>query len=337
MAQSGTSKNGAKIYIPLLLIVILVVAATWYWYRDYSMYISTDDAHIESDNVQIGAKILGRIARLHADEGDTIKKNSLMVELDSLDLLAQKNQTQAMLVQAEAQLQQVKAKLNYDNENIKVFDVSLAKAKEDYDRAKVQVAGDVLTKEQYDHMKKAWETAKAQLDAAKIQLAVSRAQIESANAAVGFANAQINVIETQLTNTRLFAPFDGVIAKRWLLAGDVVSPGQAIFSLTGQKVRWVIVYLEETKLSDIHLNQPAKFTIDAFGDKWFHGKVFSIGASTASVFSLIPANNASGNFTKVTQRVPVKISIDSDDNGSDVKKMSFLPGMSVVVKIQKDK
>ncbi len=336
MAQNGTSKNGLKIYVPLFIIVFLIVFATWYWYKDYAMYISTDDAHIESDNVQVSARILGRIVRLHAAEGDTVRKSTLLVELDSLDLLAQKNQTQAMLVQAAAQLEQVKAKLNYDNENIKVYEVSAEKAKDDYERAKLQVSGDVITREQYDHLKKAYETASAQLDAAKIQLSVSRAQIVSANAAVGFAEAQIDVVETQLTNTKLYAPFDGIIAKRWLLAGDVVQPGQAIFSLSGETLRWVIVYMEETKLSNIHLNQFAKFTIDAYGDRWFQGKVFSIGASTASVYSLIPANNASGNFTKVTQRVPVKISIDSDEKGLDVKKMSFLPGMSVVVKILKD-
>jgi membrane fusion protein (multidrug efflux system) len=140
-----------------------------------------------------------------------------------------------------------------------------------------------------------------------------------------------------LNNTKLYAPFDGVIAKRWLLAGDIVQPGQSVFSLTGKSLRWVIIYLEETKLAAVHLNQTAKFTIDAFGDRVFHGKVFSVGASTASQFSLIPANNASGNFTKVTQRIPVKISIDRDDNGSDISKLAILPGMSAVVKILKDK
>ncbi len=337
MAQNENSGNHLKIYIPLIIIVILIGIATWYWYRDYSMYISTDDAHIESDNVQIGSKMPGRIAHLYAIEGDTVKKNELLVELDTLDLISQKDQALAALVQANAQVSQVKAKLNYDNENIKVFEVSYEKAKEDFERAKVQLSGDVITKETFDHQKKAFETAKAQLDAAKVQLQVSKAQIESSNAAVGLVNAQINVLETQLSNTRLYAPFDGVIAKRWLLAGDVVQPGQSIFSLSGQSVRWVIVYLEETKLSAISLNQTAKFTIDAFGDRWFQGKIFSIGATTASLFSLIPANNASGNFTKVTQRVPVKISIDSDERGMDIKKLSILPGMSVVVKILKSK
>lgn len=337
MTQSDKQKNGMKIYIPLAVIVLLVVVATWYWYRDYSRYVSTDDAHIESDNVQIGARILGRIVQLHADEGDTVKKGALLVELDSLDLLAQKRQTLAMLEQTNAQLEQAKAKLKYDGENIRIFEVANEKAKEDFDRAQLQIAGDVITREQFDHLKKALETTKAQLNAAKTQLSVSKAQIESANTAIGLANAQIDVIQTQLTHTRLYAPFDGIVAKRWLLPGDVVQPGQSVFSLSGKSLRWVVAYLEETKLAAVHLNQTVKFTIDAFGESEFSGKVFSIGATTAAQFSLIPANNASGNFTKVTQRIPVKISIDSNDKGSDVKKIGILPGMSVVVKIVKDR
>jgi len=336
MARSGSAGKGLRIYLPLLIIVLFIAVAIWFWYRDYARYISTDDAHINCDNVQVSSKILGRIARLHAQEGDTIRERTLLVELDSLDLLAQKNQTGASLLQATAQLEQAKAKLAYDNENIKVYQIAFEKAKDDYERGKLLKTGDVITREQYEHLQKAFEAAGAQLDAAKIQLTVSRAQIESANAAVGFAKAHINVIETEIADTKLYAPFDGIVAKRWLLAGDIVQPGQAVYSLTARSLRWVIVYLEETKISHIHLNQPAKFTVDAFGDRWFRGRIFSIGASTASLFSLIPANNASGNFTKVTQRVPVKISIDSDENGMDVKNLSFLPGMSVVVKILKE-
>lgn len=337
MTKKNSTGREIRIYISLTLIVLLVIIAGWYWYRDYSTYISTDDAHVESDNVQISAKMLGRISKLHAIEGDTVKQGTLLVELDSLDLLAQKNQVRAVLEQASAQLEQAKAKLNFDRENIRVFQVSMEKAKEDYDRAKLQVAGDVITREQYDHMKKAYETAVAQLDAAKTQLSVSKAQVESANATIGLAEAQIQVVVTQLANTRLYAPFDGIITRRWLLGGDVVQPGQSVFSLTGKSLRWVVVYLEETKMADVHLNQEARFTIDTYGSTVFTGKVFSIGASTAGQFSLIPANNASGNFTKVTQRVPIKISIDSADKVADIRKVNLMPGMSAVVKIIKDK
>jgi membrane fusion protein (multidrug efflux system) len=117
------------------------------------------------------------------------------------------------------------------------------------------------------------------------------------------------------------------------MSGDVVQPGQSVFTLTLSKNLWVIAFLEETNISKIKPGQNVKFTIDAFSDVKFSGKVFLIGSSTASVFSLIPANNASGNFTKVTQRVPVRISIDSADNNKEISSFNILSGMSVVVKI----
>ena len=105
--------------------------------------------------------------------------------------------------------------------------------------------------------------------------------------------------------------------------------------MTLSKNLWVVAFLEETKISNIHAGQSARFSIDAFPGVKFHGKVFLVGSSTASVFSLIPANNASGNFTKVTQRVPVKISIDNVEGKSNLRAYSLMAGMSVVVKIVK--
>jgi membrane fusion protein (multidrug efflux system) len=202
-------------------------------------------------------------------------------------------------------------------------------------RAKSQSEGGVITNEQFDHIKKAFETASAQLDAAKAMLLVSKSMISSASASVETSNAQIKVLDAQLKNTRLYAPADGVIAKRWLLSGDVAQPGQSVFTITMSKNLWVIAYLEETKISEIHTGQQVKFTIDAFSDVKFRGKVFLIGSSTASVFSLIPANNAAGNFTKVTQRIPIRISIDSADNNKEISSFNILSGMSAIVKIIK--
>ena len=200
-------------------------------------------------------------------------------------------------------------------------------------RAKSQSAGGVITSEQFDHIKKASETASAQLDAAKAQLLVSKSMISSAMASVETANAQVKVLDTQLKNTRLYAPADGVIAKRWLLPGDVVQPSQSVFTVTMSKNLWVVAFLEETKISDVHSGQNVRFTMDAYPEVKFSGKVFLVGSSTASVFSLIPANNASGNFTKVTQRIPIRISIDSADNNKEISTFNILSGMSVVIKI----
>jgi len=138
-----------------------------------------------------------------------------------------------------------------------------------------------------------------------------------------------------LGNTKLYAPSDGIIAKRWLLPGDITQPGQSVFTITNNHKLWIIVYLEETNLSQIHINQKARYTIDAFPGAVFTGRVFSIGSNTASQFSLIPPNNASGNFTKVTQRVPLKISIDGIEKGKKLSDYKILSGMSAVVKIIK--
>jgi membrane fusion protein (multidrug efflux system) len=117
------------------------------------------------------------------------------------------------------------------------------------------------------------------------------------------------------------------------LKGDVTQPGQAILTLTDSRNLWVSVYIEETKITKIHVGQAAKFSLDAIPGKVFNGKVISIGSNTAGQFSLIPASNASGNFTKITQRVPLKISIDGTEDHSDPKSYQLLSGMSVSIKI----
>lgn len=330
------NKKGIKFYIPLIVVVVVVLAAVIYWYSEYTKYISTDDAHLESDNVSISSKILGRISKIYAAEGDSVKKGQLLVELDSMELISQKKQVIAVKEQSIAAKAQSEAKYKYDQENLKVLEINYEKAKEDFNRAKSQIEGDVISKEQFDHIKKTYESAKAQVEVGNAQLSVSKSQIISAGAAIESSDAQINVITTQLNNTKLFAPIDGIIAKRWLLTGDIVQPGQSVFTVTNTSFLWVAVYLEETKLSGCYINQKAIFTVDAFSGVTFTGKIYSIGSNTASQFSLIPANNASGNFTKVTQRVPIKISIDGVEGEGNASQYKLLSGMSAMVKIVKD-
>jgi membrane fusion protein (multidrug efflux system) len=334
--KEESKNNRLRVYIPLAFVIIIVLSGAWYWYRDYSMYITSDDAHVDADNVSIGAKIMGRISSVYANEGDIVKQGMLLADIDSSDMVAQRNQTFALRAQAQANLTQSEVKYNSDQMSIKVLEINLERSSEDMTRAKNQSEGGVITPEQFDHIKKAYETASAQLDAAKAQLLVSKSMISSASASVETANAQVKVLDIQLKNTRLYAPADGVVAKRWLLPGDVVQASQSVFTVTMSKNLWIVAFLEETKISDIHTGQNVKFTIDAFPSVKFYGKVFLVGSSTASVFSLIPANNAAGNFTKVTQRIPVRISIDSASNNKEISSFNILSGMSVVIKIIKN-
>jgi membrane fusion protein, multidrug efflux system len=331
--KAETKNNRLRVYIPLTLVILAVLTGAWYWYKDYSKYITTDDAHVDADNVSVGSKILGRISAIHGNEGDFVKQGMLLAELDSTDMVSQKNQSITLREQATANLAMAEAKYRSDEKSIRVLEISLERATEDLTRAKSQSEGGVITTEQFDHIKKAYETATAQLEAASAQLTVSKSTISAASATVGSAGAQVKVLDTQLKNTKLYAPADGVIAKRWLLPGDVAQPGQSVLTLTISKNLWVVAFLEETKIEDIRQGQNVKFTLDAFDRVKFSGKVFLIGSTTASVFSLIPASNASGNFTKVTQRIPVRISIEAADNNKDLSSYNILSGMSAVVKI----
>ena len=297
-----------KIVIPTLIILI-AVAIGIYWYIGQLGYVSTDDAFIDGNKLSVSSKILGRITSLNVDEGDSVKQGQLLVQLDSTDFKAQENQAEAMLA--------------LDNESITLAKVNVEKAQDDFNRAQTQYKDNVIPKEQFDHMQKALEAAKASYNIALTK--------------IGTANAQIKLIKTELQNTQIYSPMDGVVAKRWVLAGDVVSPGQPIFAIYDLKNIWITADLEETKLAQIHIGDTVEISVDTYPDQTFRGQVYQIGSNTASQFSLIPPSNASGNFTKVTQRVPIKISIKQvKNNGKEDpdESIKLLPGMSVEIKVK---
>jgi len=339
--KNNTEKNSPrkpnfKVYIPLTIIIILVLSGGAYWYSQYMKYIRTDDAIIESDNISLGSKMLGRIVKINVGEGDLVSEGQLLIELDSTDLMAQKDQSEAFIKQAGSMVLQSEAKLEFDKGNIKVVEINLEKAKSDLDRATKQKEAGVITQEQFENVQKNYLSSKAQMDAAQIQLKVTRSQIVTAHANVDNAVAQSNIYSALLKNTKIYSPIDGIIAKRWLLPGDVTQPGQTILTVNNNKKHWVSVFIEETELDRIHLGQKAIFTIDAYPGYEFSGKVFSIGNNTAARFSLIPPNNAAGNFTKVTQRIQIKIEIEGVDGGKDPSDFTFYTGMSVVMKLIKE-
>jgi membrane fusion protein, multidrug efflux system len=334
--ENKGSKKAAKIraYIMMGLVLTAVIVFGWKWYKQYTSYYATDDAYIDADRVAVSSKILGRISQIFADEGDSVQQGKLLVLLDSSDLLSQKIQARAAFDQATSSIAQAKAKYDLDEKTIRVQEINLSRAKEDLDRATAQFQGQVISKEVYDHARKSYESAQAMLDASKAQLDVSKSQIGSAESTTRTAFAQIGILETSLRNTRIFAPAGGRIAKRWLLPGDVVQPGQPVFTITRDSVFYVMAYFEETKVGGIFKGKAAEISVDAFPDIKLKGKVVTVGSNTAAQFSLIPPNNASGNFTKVTQRIPVKISIDTVIHEKpDGRPIRFSAGMSVEVKI----
>jgi membrane fusion protein (multidrug efflux system) len=331
--QSGNSRR--KFLIPVITIIILILGGGIYWYIDYKKYISTDDAHIDGNTVSLSSKMLGRVSGIMAEEGDTVEAGQLLVQLDTMDLVAEKNKLLAARNQAATQKDLAEAKLRFDEESIALLKINMERAQGDFERAKKQFAGNVISTEQYEHAQKNFEAEKAKYDASSAQLNLSRSQINAAQAGIKSAEAQIGVTASQLNNTKIYAPTRAVVARKWLLKGDIAQPGQTILSLTLDEQCWVAIYIEETNLSDLHIGQSGKFTVDSYPGITFMGHIFYIGASTAAQFSLIPPNNASGNFTKVTQRILLKMNIDKTADGKPLEKFRLLPGMSAVVKITK--
>jgi membrane fusion protein, multidrug efflux system len=289
-----------RVIIPLFLLLLGIVAGVMLWYMHKYSSIATDDAFVEANRATISSKVLGRIVLLRGDEGDTVRQGDTLVRLDDSDL--------------RAQLAKAEATLRFITRSIEISSVNKAKALDDYERAEKQFNSQIVSQEQFSHADNARRLAEAQVDRDQAQIAT--------------AQADLAVVKTQLANTVITAPFSGIIAKRWVLSGDVVSPGQAIFSMFDNKHVWITANYEETKLRAIRPGMRAQVTIDAFPGAIITGKVENIGRSTASQFSLIPASNASGNFTKVTQRVPVKIAVESSPAA-----VSLLPGLSAYVHI----
>jgi membrane fusion protein (multidrug efflux system) len=294
-----------RVLIPFFLLVVAVAFGAWYWYRNLRNYVSTDDAYLDADRVSISAKVLGRIVRLTADEGSPVKRDDVLVRLDDTDL--------------QAQVAQARAGLDFAENSLQLTKVNLDRATEDFARAEAQFKGSVITKEQYDHAQKT-------LDAARAEQAIALSRI-------GVAKAQLGVVETELQNMTLTAPFDGIVAKRWLMEGDVVQPGQPVFTIYETQNIWVAVNLEETKLGRVKLGDLVEVTIDAYPGRIFSGKVGLIGDYTAAQFSLIPPNNASGNFTKITQRVPLRVYLDDPTPGVR-QSFALRPGMSAEIRIR---
>jgi membrane fusion protein, multidrug efflux system len=293
-----------RIVIPTAVVLLAAAAGSWYYYTQIRGFDATDDAFIDGNRVSIAAKMLGRIVALNAGESDTVKAGATLVLLDASDLQAQEAQSAAALEDAR--------------QAAALADVNEARAADDFARAEKQYKTAVISLEQFEHAKSA--------------LAVARTQQKIARTRIATAQAQLNVVRTSLLNTAISAPSDGVVAKRYALPGDVVQPGQPILSVYDINSLWVTANFEETKVAALRIGDPVEISVDAYPDTLWHGRVMTFGASTASQYALIPPNNASGNFTKVTQRIPVKISIDRPDGGDAARRL--LPGMSVEVRIR---
>lgn len=325
--------------IRLIVLIIFLIGATVsavLWWRNYNKYVSSDDANLDSYRIDVAPLVSGQITRLYVQEGDSVAMGDPLFDIEKESMVARRQEAEAQYQQLLAQLQVSQTALSEAKSNLKITQLAEELSKKNYDRAKTQYDGGAITLESYQAFEETYKTNKVQREIAETRVHSAQAQIEATQMSADAAKANVSTMSTELSYYRVAAPASGIIAKRWSLAGDVVNVGQTVFTLNQGNDIWVAVYLEETKFNHIYIGQPVKFTLDAYDKLTFYGKIFYIGDNAASEFALVPPNNASGNYTKVTQRIPLKVSIDRvEGDASQKQNMKLVSGMSATVKIVK--
>ncbi|MGL4292948.1 MAG: HlyD family secretion protein [Bacteroidales bacterium] len=337
-SSSVKSHSEKKRFIILAIFLVVALIGAFLWWHNYNKYISTDDANLDSYRIDIAPMVNGQITRLYVAEGDSVKKGEPLFDLDKEAVVSRMLQAEAQYRQLIAQLEVSKTNLSELKNNLKIAELNENLSRVNYERSQKQLAGEATTLEAFQNMEEAYKTACLQKEIAKNRIQSANAQIEATQMSAEAAKANVETMNTDLGYYQVKAPADGIIGKRWALAGDIINAGQTVFTLNKNEKIWVSVYLEETKFSNIFMGQKAKITLDAYDKLTLYGTIYYIGDNSASEFALVPPNNASGNYTKVTQRIPLKISIDRIEGNEQQKvKMKLVSGMSATVKIEKNK
>ena len=334
----GVSKKGEKKKIIFLIIFIIVaIVAVVLWWLNYRKYISTDDANLDTYRIGVSSQVMGQVTRLYVMEGDSVRQGDLLLTLDDSIALTRVSQAEAQREQQLAQLASRRVSLVTARKELNIARLTEQLNLENYQRAKAQYERNVIPLEKYQDVEQAWKASKLQTEIARDRFPAVEAELKAAEAAIRAVEATIASARAELGYYRVVAPAEGIVGKRWVLPGDMLEAGQTAFTLNRGTDIWVAVYLEETKFKEIYLGQKAQFTLDAYDKLTFEGRVYYIGDNTASEFALVPPNNASGNFTKVTQRIPLKISIDKVEGDDGQKaRVKLVSGMSATVKIVKE-
>ncbi|ELQ6063176.1 HlyD family secretion protein [Cronobacter sakazakii] len=311
-----------------IVVVIMVIGAIIWWFMTRNLE-TTDDAFIEGDAVTVAPKVAGYVTELRVKDNQRVKKGDLLVVIDPRDATAQRDQAQAQLSLAESQLHQAQAQLalakvqypaQRDQAKAQVLraQAELAKARAEYQRQR-GVDPRATSKQNIDAANAQLRSAEAGLANAQAQLEVAEqvqlqirqqeTNVEARQSQVEQARAQLKTAELNLSYTEVRAPFDGYVTKRNVQNGTLVQAGSALFSIVSPDI-WVVANFKESQLERMRPGNKVEISVDAFPDLELEGHVESIQQGSGSRFSAFPAENATGNFVKIVQRVPVKIVID---------------------------
>jgi membrane fusion protein, multidrug efflux system len=325
------------ISIAVLLVLLLIAVGLVLWWLNARQYESTDDAFIDARTVTIGAEISGRITDVAVTDNQPVKAGDVLLRIDDSDYqasLAEANagvaSAQAGIVDVEAQIEAQNAKIDAAQKQVAQAQAALDFAKAEDQRNRELLAKGTSTQQQAEQAastlrqdQAALDSAGANVAATKSQVTVLQAQEKSAQAKLNQAKATQEQARTTLSRTTITAPVAGRATSISAAIGTYAQPGQVLMMFVPDEV-WVKANFKETQLDLMRPGQSVDIEIDAYPEKAFHGRVDSIQAGSGTAFSLLPAENATGNFVKVVQRVPIKIVFDQPPG------VLLGPGLSVV-------
>lgn len=328
-AMAGAGAGGLRKKILIGVAAIVAVAVVWMggdWFFNGRYDISTDNAQLRSDIARVTPKIEGYVAKVHVAENQVVKRGDLLIDLEADEFQTRMAFAKAELAQAEADAAQAKARISAQRDQIAEAQAAreAADASADLSSSEAARLADLAAKGWYpkaklDQIEASRRTATAQLAEANAAVTSQRSQLSSAQAAllsaearIEAARAKVSGAQLELDRTQIRAPMNGVVTKKDVVEGQILSPGRVALSIVSSDDVWVIANFKETQITDMREGQCVKVHIDALPNLHVTGKVQSMSPSTGATFSLVPQDTATGNFTKIVQRVPVKIVLDKE-------------------------
>lgn len=333
-AVQGNPKR--KRMLLILLAVILIVAALGFaWEQLFGRWSEhTDDAYIGGNVVQITPQTVGTVTSIGADDGDLVHEGQVLVQFDPSDAEIGLQQAEANLARTVRQVRGLYNSVDGYKAEVASKKIALQKARADFDRRRNLAKDGAISQEELAHARDALDSAQSALTSAEQQLNTSRALVDDTVIAshpdVKAAAATLRQAYLEDARATLVAPVTGYVAKRTVQLGQRVQPGTALMAVIPLDQVWIDANFKETQLKNMRIGQPVEIESDLYGGEVkYSGTVDSLGVGTGSAFSLLPAQNATGNWIKIVQRVPVRIRINPDQ----LKEHPLRIGLSMNVKV----
>jgi len=316
------AKDPGKRRRALLIVagVFILAALLWFllWFFVLSTRVKTDNAYVGGNQVAISAQVPGTVVAILADDTQHVDAGQVLVKLDGTDADTRLAQARSALAQAVRGVRQQTSSATGADAQVVAARLDLKKAEADLKRRLPLIAAQAESPEIVQHLRDGVAQARAAVNAAEAQAAAAHAAIEGTDVAqnpvVMQARANFRAAWVAAQRNAIYAPVSGYVAERSVQLGNSVQPGQQLMTVVPLHDLWIDANFKESQLRHIRIGQPATVVSDLYGgDAEYHGKVIGLGAGTGSVFSLLPAQNATGNWIKVVQRVPVRIALDNKE------------------------